>query len=117
MELTKLVILLVLMGTAPSFPDGDASIQQKLADNITVDCISDNSAMDVMHILQNNPVFKNNTASVFTKQNIQDSYIFLTQIDSSYLFTEDCDYSLLKFLRYESGTMNLQYAVVDSTEN
>ena len=115
MELLKFVVILIQMGTAPSFPDGEASVQQKLADKITVECKSDNSSPEIMHVLQNSPVFKPTTPSVFNKDNIQNSYIFLTQIDSSYLFTEDCDYSMLKFLRYKTGTGNLEFTVLDST--
>jgi len=117
MEILKLLILLVQMGTAPSFPDGDASVQQPLANKITIECKDENSAPDVLHTLQNNPVFKNTSPSVFTKENVKNSYIFLTQIDSSYLFSEDCDYSLLKFLRYETNAGNLSYSIFDSTDD
>ena len=111
MDLLKVAILIIQMGTAPSFPDGDASSQKVLANKIVVIC------NDTLHVLRNNPEFKKTTPSVFNQENIKDTYISLTQIDSSYLFSEDCDYSLLNFLRYETAKNSLKFIVLDSTKD
>lgn len=100
------------MGTDPTFPDGDASLQQHLGDRIEVKC-GDNPPF---HVLKNNPKFKKTSPSLFTKENVKNLYIFLTHIDSTYLFIEDCDYSLLKFLRYQAQHKNLRYQVTDSID-
>jgi len=105
------------MGTVPTFPDGDASLQQRLADKIEVVC-KDNvtGSTNMLHVLKNNPKFKKTSSSLFTKENIKNLYIFLTHIDSTYLFIEDCDYSLLKFLRYQAKQKSMQFTVSDSTD-
>lgn len=105
------------MGTAPTFPDGDASLQQRLADKIEVGCKDDvTGSLTTFHTLKNNPRFKKTSASLFTKENIKNLYVFLTHIDSTYLFIEDCDYSILRFLRYQSQHRSLQYTVADSVD-
>lgn len=118
MDIIKVLALLIQLGTAPSFPEGDASLQQPLADKITVVC--KDSAMGYtnnMHELKNNLKFKKTKPSLFTKENIKNNYIFLTYVDSTFLYIEDCDYSMLKFLRYKTKQQNLQYLVSDSTDN
>lgn len=97
-------------GTAPTFPEGEQSVQNRLPDKIIATC-SDN---DTLHIVKSNPVFGITSPSLFTKDNIKKIFVFLTQIDSSYLFTEDCDYSMLKFLRLKTNQNNLSYSVRDS---
>lgn len=105
------------MGLAPTFPDGEASLQQPLADKIEVVCKDDVSGqISTFHILSNNPKFKKTETSLFTEENTKSLYIFLTQIDSTHLFIEDCDYSMLKYLRYKTKQQNLNYTVVDSTD-
>jgi len=117
MDVLKIITLLVQMGTAPTFPEGDAGLQQKLADKIEVVCKdSVTGYSNKLHIVNNHPKFKKTTPSLFTNENIKNLYIFLTHIDSTYLFIEDCDYSLLKFLRYKAKQQNLQYTVVDSVD-
>lgn len=118
MDIIKILALLVQMGTPPSFPDGDAVLQQELADKITVICkdtLTGNTTN--MHELKNNPKFEKTEPSLFTKENIKNNYIFLTYVDSNFLFIEDCDYSMLKFLRYKNRQQNLQFLVSDSTDN
>ncbi|MEO6693525.1 MAG: hypothetical protein ABIO44_14360, partial [Saprospiraceae bacterium] len=108
--LTTLLILLALGSYAqPTFPDGDASLQTPLKDNTTISCGS-----NTLHVLTANPKFANVTHSAFTKENTQNIYALLVQIDSSYLFAEDNDYSLLKFLRYKAKEKNLAYEIKDS---
>jgi hypothetical protein len=105
------------MGTTPAFPEGDASLQKPLVAKTTIVCKDDLTGRStILHELKNNPKFKKTSASLFTAENIKNLYIFLTHIDSTYLFIEDCDYSLLKFLRYKTKEQNLQFAVIDSTE-
>lgn len=105
------------MGSAPAFPEGEASLQHKLADRIEIGCKDNISgSLTAFHTLRNNPKFKKTSASLFTKDNIKNLYIFLTHIDSTYLFIEDCDYSLLKFLRYQAQHRPMQYQVVDSVD-
>jgi hypothetical protein len=118
MDVLKVLTMLVQLGTSPSFPDGDATLQQALADKITVICkdsITGNTAN--MHELKNNPKFEKTSPSLFTKENIKNNYIFLTYVDSNFLYIEDCDYSMLKFLRYKTNQQRLQYLVSDSADN
>jgi hypothetical protein len=117
MEMLRILTLIVQMGLPPAFPDGEASLQQPLADKIEVVCKDDASGqISTFHTLNNNPKFKKTEASLFTEENTKSLYIFLTQIDSTHLFIEDCDYSMLKFLRYKTKQQNLSYTVVDSTD-
>jgi len=105
------------MGTAPTFPEGDVGLQQKLADKIEMVCRDSVSGYSsTLHIINNHAKFKKSSLSIFTKENIRNLYIFLTHIDSTYLFIEDCDYSMLKFLRYKTKQQNLQYTVADSVD-
>jgi len=118
MDIIKVLAILVQLGSPPSFPDGDASLQQPLADKITVVCKdSATGYTDTMHTLKKNPKFKKTRSSLFTPENIKNNYIFLTYIDSTFLYIEDCDYSMLKFLRYKTQQQKLQYLVSDSTDN
>lgn len=117
MEILKVVLMIIQMGTAPSFPNGDDGVQHGLADKITVLCQSENSIADTLHILQNTPKLKSTKPSAFTEENIRDCYIFLTQIDSTYLYSEDCDYSLLKYLRHETNNYDLPYTISDSAND
>lgn len=103
------------MGMPLTFPDGDASLQQPLADKIEVICTNPlYNSTDKLHELKNNPKFKKTKPSIFTKENTKNLFIFLTHIDSTHLYLEDCDYSLLKFLRHKTVKQNLGYKVVDS---
>lgn len=116
MELLKLITLIVQMGMPLTFPEGDAMPQQPLADKIEVICKDDVYPQpQKLHTIKNNPKFKKTSSSIFTADNTKNLYIFLTHIDSTYLYVEDCDYSLLKFLRYKTKHQNLQYSVIDST--
>lgn len=118
MELLKLITLIVQMGMPLTFPEGDAMLQQPLADKIEVICKDDMYPQaQKLHTLKNNPKFKKTSSSIFTPENTKNLYIFLTHIDSTYLYVEDCDYSLLKFLRYKTKHQNLQANIVDSTTN
>jgi hypothetical protein len=115
MELLKILTLIVQMGMPITFPEGDQSLQQPLADKIEVICKDEKyPEASKLHEIKNNPKFKKTKSSIFTKDNTKDLYIFLTHIDSTYLYLEDCDYSLLKFLRYKTTRQSLQYKVVDS---
>ncbi|MCX7878682.1 MAG: hypothetical protein N2510_08605 [Ignavibacteria bacterium] len=116
MDLIKTAFLLVQFGTAPSFPEGEASQQLRLADKIEVICI-DNGLKYSYHTLKKNPSLRKYKPSLFTKSNIQGMYFFLTHIDSTYLYIEDCDYSLLKFLRLKTKNQSLEYIVIDSVDN
>lgn len=103
------------MGMPLTFPDGDKSLQQPLADKIEVICKDDKyPEASKLHELKNTTKFKKTKPSIFTKENTKNLYIFLTHIDSTYLYLEDCDYSLLKFMRFKTEKQNLQYKVVDS---
>ncbi len=118
MEILNTLLLIVQMGMPLTFPEGDASLQQPLADKIAVICTSEGSGYtDTLHVLKNNPKFNKTTPSLFTEDNTKSLYIFLTHIDSTQLFIEDCDYSMLKFLRYKTKLQNLKYSIVDSTDN
>lgn len=115
MEILKILTLIVQMGIPLTFPEGDQSLQQPLADKIEVICKDEKyPEASKLHEIKNNPKFKKTKSSIFTKENTKDLYIFLTHIDSTYLYFEDCDYSLLKFLRYKTTRQSLQYKVVDS---
>jgi hypothetical protein len=117
MEILKILSIVIQMGTAFEFPTGESSLQQPLADKIQVECKDNLSGQTTtFHMLGNNPKFKKTTTSLFTEDNTKSLYIFLTQIDSTYLFAEDCDYSLLKFLRYRTAEKKSNYSVVDSTD-
>ncbi|MBZ0204497.1 MAG: hypothetical protein K8I03_15905 [Ignavibacteria bacterium] len=114
----KVLALVVQLGMPPTFPEGDASLQQLLPDKIEVICKDEGSTYtNNMHVLKNNPKFKRTEPSLFTPENIKNLYIFLTQIDSTHLFVEDCDYSMLKFLRLKTKDQNLQYRMVDSSDH
>jgi len=115
MEVLKILTLIVQFGLPPEFPAGDANLQQGLEDKIEVVCKDNFSGqMTTLHVLKNNPKFKKTTPSLFTEDNTKNLYIFLTHIDSTYLYIEDCDYSMLKFLRQKTKHSNLNFTVVDS---
>jgi hypothetical protein len=121
MDLAKIILLIIQMGAAPAFPEGDASMQKPLAQKIIVQCRQVDGELgrvyiDTLHIIKNHPRFKKIQKSFFTEDNIN-AYLFLTQIDSTYLFTEDCDYSMLKFLRLKTQKNDLSYKVLDSVDN
>lgn len=117
MDVLKILTLVIQMGTAPTFPAGDAGFQQKLADKIEVVCKDSLSGyVNHLHTVSSHPKFKKTSPSLFTKENIRNNYIFLTHIDSTLLFIEDCDYSLLKFLRYKAQEQNMQFTVTDSVD-
>ena len=122
MEALRILLLLVQMGSAPSFPDGTEATQQFLADKIVVECQSKDISTDrivstdTLHIIKNHPKFKKTKKSYFSTDSFG-AYIFLTQIDSTYLFAEDPDYSLLKFLRFKTKINNSSFTVKDSLDN
>lgn len=118
MELIKILSIIVQFGMPPLFPDGDALLQQPLPDKIEVICKDNVSgSTSKMHTLQNSPRLEKTSQSLFTNENVKNLYIFLTQIDSTHLFAEDCDYSMLKFLRYQANQYKLQYRIADSSSN
>jgi hypothetical protein len=121
METLKILLLLVQMGTAPTFPDGEAFPQQFLADRIVVTCSRVDGELgrkytDTLHVVKNHPKFKYSKKSYFTG-GPPSGYCFLTQIDSTKLYIEDCDYSLLKFLRYKTQQTNASFRILDSVDN
>jgi hypothetical protein len=118
MDLIKILSIIVQLGMPPSFPEGNASLQQPLPDKIEVICKDEGSSyINKLHTLQNSPKFEKTSASLFTKENVKNIYIFLTQIDSTHLFIEDCDYSMLKFLRYKTNQQNLKFRIADSSDS
>lgn len=115
MEILKVLALIVQMGTPIQFPAGEESLQKPLADEIKVICVDSGSVQSgTIHVLKNHPKFERTKPSLFTKENIQNLYIFLSHIDSTQLYIEDCDYSMLKFLRYKTNKQSLKFSVVDS---
>ncbi|MFI5211776.1 MAG: hypothetical protein ACHQIH_02750 [Ignavibacteria bacterium] len=115
MEILKVLTLVVQMGMPLTFPDGEASLQQPLADKIEVICKDEGSTQSgTLHELKNNAKFEKTGPSLFTKENTRNLYIFLTHIDSTQLYVEDCDYSMLKFLRVKNKKQNLNYSIIDS---
>lgn len=115
MEILKILTLIVQMGMPLTFPEGDTHLQKPLADEIKVICTDSGSTQGgILHVIKNHPKFKKTEPSLFTSENIKDLYIFLTHIDSTQLYIEDCDYSMLKFLRYKTKQQNLEYSIVDS---
>lgn len=118
MEILKVLSIIVQLGMPPAFPEGDASLQQPLPDKVEVICKDEGSTyVNKMHTLHNSPKLEKTSASLFTKDNIKSLYIFLTQIDSTHLYIEDCDYSMLKFLRDKTKQQDLKYRVVDSSDS
>lgn len=118
MEILKVLSIIVQLGMPPAFPDGDAALQQPLPDKIEVICKDEGSTYtNKMHTLKNSPKLEKTSPSLFTKDNVKGLYIFLTQIDSTHLFIEDCDYSMLKFLRYKTKQQDLKYRVADSSDS
>lgn len=121
MEILRIALLLVQMGTAPSFPEGDAVTQNLLADKIAVICSTVDGELgkkytDTLHVVQNHPKLLRTKKSYFTGD-AESGYFFLTEIDSTRLHIEDCDYSLLKFMRGKTKLNGLSFKVVDSTDN
>ena len=118
MEILKVLTLIVQLGMPPAFPDGEAMLQQPLADKIEVICKDEGSTYtNKMHTLDKNPKLEKTSPSLFTKENTKNLYIFLTQIDSTHLFVEDCDYSMLKFMRYKTTQQDLKYRIADSSDS
>lgn len=107
-------------GKPVEFTEMQGSRQSALKTPIAIICIDSftvNGAVtiDTLHVIKNNPVFKYTKTSLFTNENIKDIYFLLTEIDSSKLYIQDCDISLLKFLKLKTSTNNLKYAVIDSS--
>lgn len=118
MDLLKVLSLVVQLGMPPSFPEGDANLQQPLPDKIEVICKDEGSTyVNKLHTLQKSAKFGKTSPSLFTGENVKNMYIFLTQIDSTHLFVEDCDYSMLKFLRYKTAQQDLKYRIADSSDS
>jgi hypothetical protein len=121
MEIVNIILLLIQMGTAPTFPEGKAMIQDKLADKIIVTCSTVDGELgkkytDTLHVIKNHSKFKSTKKSYFSTESMF-GYIFLTQIDSTYLFAEDPDYSMLNFLRLKTNKNNLAFTINDSLDN
>jgi len=102
------------MGKPFDFPGGEANIQTKLTTPLRVTCSNPGSAEKVAHNITLIYDFKKTSPSVFTKANTQGIFAFLVQIDSNYLFSEDCNYSMLQFLRMYTGQNKTQFSVNDS---
>jgi len=127
-KLNKYIFTLILlisvqalaqMGKPPAFPAGDAGIQTVIPDVVKVTCSDTVSPSEiheyVLHTLKNNPKFPDTKPSYFTNYNASNYYLLLTQVDSSNLYIEDCDFSLLKFLRLRTKDNGLLYDVIDSS--
>jgi hypothetical protein len=115
MEILKIITLIVQMGMPITFPAGEESLQKPLADEIKVICMdSVYTEPSFLHSVKNHPKFERTSKSLFTRENIKNLYIFLTHIDSTQLYIEDCDYSMLKFLRYKANQQKLGYKIIDS---
>ena len=109
------------MGSKPTFPEGDASRQGKLPDTVVVLCTSFNEETNEKYVdtlcgFYKSPKLKETSPSLFTKENVKDIFVLLTQIDSNKLLITDTDYSLLKFLRLKTTLSDLSYSMFDSTE-
>ncbi len=115
MKLTKYLLLNLLccsLFSQPTFPEGESSLQKTLPDKYIAQCSS-----GILHTLKNNTKLSKTSKSLFTKENIKEVYALLTHIDSTYLYIEDCDYSLLKFLRLKYSEQKLPFTIHDSTDN
>ncbi|MBL7129526.1 MAG: hypothetical protein ISS16_11160 [Ignavibacteria bacterium] len=109
------------MGSKPTFPEGESSRQEKLPDTVVVLCTSINEEtreeyIDTLCGFYKHPKLRDVSPSLFTKENVKDVFVLLTQIDSNKLLVTDTDYSLLKFLRLKTALNNLSFSVFDSTE-
>jgi len=109
------------MGSKPTFPEGDASRQGMLPDTVVVLCTSFNQEtreeyIDTLCGFYKHPKLQNTSPSLFTKENVNNIFVLLTQIDSNRLFITDTDYSLLKFLRLKTTINDLSFNIYDSTE-
>ena len=109
------------MGSKPTFPEGEASRQRKLPDTVVVLCTSFNEEtieeyVDTLCGFYKYPKLRDESPSLFTKENVKDIFVLLTQVDSNKLLITDTDYSLLKFLRLKTALNNLSYSIYDSTE-
>ena len=99
------------MGSKPTFPEGETSRQEKLPDTLFVLCSSFNDETkekytDTLCGMFKHPKFQDTSPSLFTKENVKDIFVLLTQIDSNRLFITDTDYSLLRFLRLKTQSTN-----------
>ena len=109
------------MGSKPTFPEGDASRQGKLPDTVVVLCTSFDEDTRVVYInrlcsIYKHPKLQNTSPSLFTKENVKDIFVLLTQVNSNKLLITDTDYSLLRFLRLKTALNDLSYSIFDSTE-
>ena len=109
------------MGSKPTFPEGEASRQGKLPDTVVVLCTSFNEETneeysDTLCGFYKYPRLQDAIPSLFTKENVKDIFVLLTQVDSNKLLITDTDYSLLKFLRLKTALNDLSYSIFDSTE-
>jgi len=109
------------MGSKPTFPEGDASHQGKLPDTVVVLCTSfseetNEKYVDTLCGFYKSPKLKETSPSLFTKENVKDIFVLLTQAHSNKLLITDTDYSLLKFLRLKTVLNDLSYSIFDSTE-
>lgn len=107
-----LIIHCSILFSQPSFPEGESSLQQTLPDKFIAQCSS-----GILHTLKNNPKLSKTSKSLFTKDNAKEVYALLTHIDSAYLYIEDCDYSLFKFLRLKYSEQKFSFTIHDSTDN
>ena len=109
------------MGSKPTFPEGKATRQGKLHDTVVVLCTSFNEETNEKYVdtlcgFYKYPKLKDTSPSLFTKENVKDIFVLLTQVDSNKLLITDTDYSLLKFLRLKTTLSDLSYNIFDSTE-
>ena len=109
------------MGSKPTFPEGESSRQGKLPDTVVVLCTSFNEEtseeyIDTLCGFYKHPKLQDVSPSLFSKENVKDIFVLLTQIDSNKLLITDTDYSLLRFLRLKTALNDLNYSVYDSTE-
>ncbi len=106
------------MGKVPTFPFGEVRLQSAIPETVKITCVDSidtNTVHEyVLHTLKYNPKFPDTKPSYFTGYNVKNYYLLLTQTDSSSLYIEDADLSLIKFLRYKTVNYSLQYDVVDS---
>lgn len=115
MKLTKYLLLNLLccsLFSQTAFPEGESSLQQTLPDSYLAQCDG-----NVLHTLKNNAKLTKTSKSLFTNENVKEIYALLVQIDSTYLYIEDCDYTLLKFLRFKYFEQKLPFTIHDSTDN
>ena len=79
MDIARVLLLLIQMGTVPTFPEGNATLQKFLADKIVVTCSTVDGELgkkytDTLHIIKNHPKFKLTKKSYFLRIHLEDIY-------------------------------------------